>query len=108
MRRRGRPDWPTTAKGTQAPADPSPHWMRPGRSQEKIREDYFVKSDELPERIRRCVRACDFDLDVLAVFRFSKHADRSKLTDEQIGKVFGDIKTYSAAQSFNKMWGQSS
>lgn len=81
---------------------------RPGRSQKQIAEDYFVKSDELPDRIRRCVRACDFDLDVLAVFRFSKHAERSKLTDEQVNKVFSDIKTYSAAQSFNSIWAQSS
>lgn len=82
-----------------------PSW-RPAIKTDKPKEA-FHHIDNLPERTRKALKACQFDLLTDCVFRFNRHAERNKFTDEQVAAEFARIKTYADADRFNSMWGNS-
>ncbi len=65
------------------------------------------KVDDLPPRVRLAYKACLFQVNVAAAFRFAKHAERSGMMDDQVMKVFANIKSAQDVNKFNTLWGSS-
>lgn len=72
-----------------------------------VARDIAAIDDNIPERIRKAFRACDFDINYQVQMRFARNAERSKTSDAEVARIIGDIKTEADAQRFRKLWGSS-